>query len=176
MATPSDQRRPVRFLRPLAGVLTSGALVLAVSGCGGDSSQQEAGQEFVAQANSVCAEFEAFSSGQEELFREQVSSGDFEQAATTFEEYGEELDRSIAEISDLERPAGDRAAIDRFIESSEELTGLVSGVVEALRGSDTATLISVGTRLQQIQKKADRAAREIGLDECADAGPATGAT
>jgi hypothetical protein len=103
-----------------------------------------------------------------------VASGDFDQAADTFEEYGAELKRSVTEISDLERPSGDREAIDAFIQSSEELTELVPGVVDALRESDTATLLSVATRLQEVQGKADRAARQAGLDDCAEAGPATG--
>jgi hypothetical protein len=146
--------------------------VCVLAGCGGGSPEEE----FAAEANSICAEFEEFSSGQEQLFREQVSSGDFEQAATTFEQYGEELDSSIARISSLERPAGEQASIERFISSSEELAGLVPGVVDALRESDTATLVSVATRLQELQKKADRAARASGLDQCAEAGPVTGST
>lgn len=176
MFTPSDHLRPVRFVRSLAGVLTSGALVLAVSGCGGDSSQQEVGQDFVAQANSICAEFDQFSSGREKLFQEQVAGGEFGRAADTFEEYGEELRSSITELSELERPASGRESIDTFLESSRELSDLVPGVVDALRESDTATLISFATRLQELQKRADRAAREAGLEDCADVAPGSGTT
>ena len=138
-----------------------------VAGCGGDSGQEE----FAAEANGICTEFGEFSAGQERLFAEQVAGGDFGQAADTFEEYGKELRASIDEIAALDRPSSDRAPIDSFIESSEELTELVPGVVDALRASDTATLISVATRLQEIQAKADRVAREVGLDECAEVGP-----
>jgi hypothetical protein len=158
--------------RGITGAVVSAVVVLALAGCGGGDPEEE----FVADANSVCAEFESFSSGQEETFQKQVASGDFDQAADTFEEYGAELKRSVTEISDLERPSGDREAIDAFIQSSEELTELVPGVVDALRESDTATLLSVATRLQEVQGKADRAARQAGLDDCAEAGPATGTT
>ena len=169
-------RERFRDRRFSQGVLSIPAVAIAfVVGCGG-SAERGAGQEFVAQANSVCAEFEAFSTDQEQLFREQLSSGDFDRAADTFEGYGRELERSVTEIADLDRPSDDRSSVETFIKSTRELTDLVPEVVDALRKSDTATLLSVGSRLQEVQQKADRAARESGLDRCAEAGPATGAT
>ena len=160
--------RRLGHLRAFGFAIASTALVgVALVGCGGGS----AGEDFVVEANSICSEFEEFSSGQEERFQDQVAKGDFEQAAATFEDYGRELKTSVNEISGLERPTTDRAAIDTFVQTSRELTELVPGVVSALREADTATLLSVATRLRELQTKADRAARQAGLDQCADTGP-----
>lgn len=153
--------------RGIAAATLAALVVLGLSACGGGSVEEE----FTAQANSICTEFEKFSSGQEQRFQEQVSKGEFDQAARTFEDYGNELKTSVSEISGLERPSSDQASIDTFLKSSREVVNLVPGVVDALREGDTATLISVATRLQGLQKKADRAARASGLDQCADAGP-----
>jgi hypothetical protein len=168
--------RRLRYLFPVAAVGAG----LALSACGGDSSpetpivvptetQQSLDKaQFVAQADSVCADANA-------SIEQFAAAG---QGVTEADQIAQLRQGVIDQIQDLGPPSEDRTTLDQFLQamaaqvSAGEKIGLASQ-----RGEDTTQF---ETELDTAKSEAETAASAYGFEECgspiSSSAPSTGAT
>ena len=100
-------------------------------------------EDFVADANEVCASFSSWSAGKQESFRDALATGDGEAAAVLLIEYERRFDRTLKKIDSLEAPDddADRKAIDRFLTVGRQQVDLLPDLAAAIEAGDL-TLVS----------------------------------
>lgn len=126
-------------------------------------------EDFVADANEVCASFSSWSAGKQESFRDALATGDGEAAAVLLIEYERRFDRTLKKIDSLEAPDddADRKAIDRFLTVGRQQADLLPDLAAAIEAGDLAELEDLSAEGEALEVRLARAARAYGLDECA---------
>ena len=154
----------------LAPILVS-LLAFAAASCGGgdDGGDAPSRQEFAERADEVC--------------RQAVRSLEkVAQDADTPQDIADAVDRvieesrdSIDQLSDLERPEGEAGKAAReFVEATrseleDEAIPALEQLGDAIESRDQQGVREAAARLENLDTgESDRAAREIGADECAE--------
>ena len=98
-------------------VVGVGALlaVAAFTGCGGDDSGELGKDEFIAQADEICAEFNETAKANQEEFESLLDQGDFEAAADSFDETAVMSEDALAELEELAAEVGRAHAEEQLV-------------------------------------------------------------
>jgi len=141
------------------------------AGCGGDDdSGPLTKDEFIAQADQICADTNASTDANEAEFNSAIQSGDLDAAADLVAESNTEIEDAIGQIEDLDAPEEDQATIDQFLSISNDQIELASKLEGAIRDGDNPELKALGAQADQLQKESDTVADEYGFVDCGSAG------
>ena len=153
-------------------VIGIGALLAAaaVAGCGGDDSGELSKDEFIAQADQICADFNASADADQQEFESLLDQGDFEAAADSFDQTAADSEVALADLEALEPPAEDQATIDEWLAILGEQPGLAEEFSTALRTRDIQAIRALGPEVQRLDADSDAIADEYGMVDCGSAG------
>jgi uncharacterized protein YPO0396 len=139
------------------------AVALLAAGCGGGG---EAGgltkEEFVAQLDEICADFNAKQDeiGEPETIEEVAEQGPQVQA---------EFEAAVERIRDLGDPPAEIAEdADRFLEIADESQRLIGDLVEAAEENDLERASQIAEEGQALNDESEEIARELGAENCAE--------
>lgn len=141
------------------------ALVLAivVAGCGGGGGGGDrlSKDEYVAQADAICKEVE--------------QKGDAIEEPTSLEDVGRFVDEALPVFDDgldrlreLRPPAELQDAVDDWLATGNETRDLLEELKDVAGDGDAAKVQELGGKGEDLDKKSDDLARQIGLEECAN--------
>ncbi len=159
----------------MALLLVAGAVIVPIAGCGGDdapiepvtteatgsdSSEVDA-EEFIASADSRCAEANAA-----------IASLSSETSTSTLAtaQQREIIRELLGGLRSLGSPPDPSGALDRFYSALEDETSILGREEQAAEGGDPAALASLNSELGRAQEDARDAGEEFGFDECGQQG------
>jgi translation initiation factor 2B subunit (eIF-2B alpha/beta/delta family) len=152
----------------LAPILLS-LLAFALASCGGDDAPSR--EDFAERANEICRETEQ---ALEDVGQDAESPQD---VADAVDQVIEESRSAVDQLADLERPEGEAGeAAETFVnatrtEIEDEGIPALEDLRDALADGDQQAAQEAAQRLQGIESdESNRAARELGADECAEDG------
>ncbi|MDQ5895238.1 MAG: hypothetical protein QG596_1499 [Actinomycetota bacterium] len=146
----------------LGAVLFTG--MAFVAGCGGDS--DSGSDDFVASANTICADYQAQSDAAEADFTAAMNSGDLEAAAVVFEDQADAMSTAIDEMEALEVPSDSQENVDQFIALSRDTADVTLEAADAIRNDDRQGLEAAVAEGDALDAESDALAEEIGLTDC----------
>ncbi|HTU14248.1 MAG TPA: hypothetical protein VMF31_03550 [Solirubrobacterales bacterium] len=160
----------VKFRR-FAGLAAGAVLVIAgITGCGGDGGEDESSaltqEEFVAQANALCAEFRTAAEDSTAEYDEAQQAGDIEAAADAYAKAGDQMSVMISGIDGLGAPEGDEGTIDEIVSLGGQMVDNTAAGAEALRTEDLEAVGETNTEADKLRSQFDAAAGEYGLTGC----------
>lgn len=150
--------------------------VVIFTGCGGSDSDSNSKEDFIASADSICAEFRDQSQSMSQEFTKAIQAGDLESAATVFEDQADEMTSAIDELEALDVPDGDEETINQFIDLSRQQVELTKEAAQAIRDGDRNTLDAAVAKGDTLDNQADQAADAYGLTDCGSAGDTNSST
>jgi hypothetical protein len=138
------------------------ALALA-AGCGGDGGAGGfSREEFVAELDRICADFNA----KQEEIGEPESLQDVAELGPQVER---EFDSAVEHIRDLGEPPEEiEGAVDRFLEIADEQRRLLGEIVLAAEENDLERAQEVAEQGEELNDEADEIADELGAESCAE--------
>jgi hypothetical protein len=142
----------------------------AVAGCGGDDSGELTKDDYIAQADQICADFNETANADQEEFQSLLDQGDFEAAADNFDQTAADSEAALAELEALEPPAEDQATIDEWLAILNEQPALAEEFSTALRAQDVQAINALGPEVQRLDADSDAIADEYGMVDCGSAG------
>lgn len=146
-------------------IVLTGAALLA--GCGGSNDSDSVSKEdFIAQANAICAEFTKQSDQAKAEFDEAFNSGDTEKAGDLFQQQSDRMSAAVDEMATLEKPADDKDTLDEFVDLSRQQADTMGQVADALRSGDESTLNDLVAEAEETENRSDEIADSYGLTEC----------
>jgi hypothetical protein len=152
----------------LAPILLS-LLAFALASCGGDDAPSR--EDFAERANEICRETEQ---ALEDVGQDAESPQD---VADAVDQVIEESRSAVDQLADLERPEGEAGeAAETFVnatrtEIEDEGIPALEDLRDALADGDQQAAQEAAQRLQSIESdESNRAARDLGADECAEEG------
>jgi hypothetical protein len=160
--------REPSLIRPaFAGIgLLLSAIVLA--SCGGSDGASK--EDFITEADGICAEFRAIADERTPIFEAAIDRGDFAAAADEFDGITDETERVIAEIDQLEVPEGDEQTIDEWLELGREQVVVAGEVSDAIRARDAQAINAGVEEGEELSTQADEIADDYGMVDCGSAG------
>ena len=139
---------------------------LALAACGGDDKPSQ--KEFAADANKICVDLEK--AGQS--LEEPESVAEIEKFAGDAEK---KIDETVKRLDELETPDGDDGEkAQQFIDAikkdtDEKIKPALSQLREAAQAKDEKAIVAAAEGIQKVKTdSADKLAKEIGANECAD--------
>jgi hypothetical protein len=139
------------------------AAVLAVAllaACGGGNDRLSE-PEFRERANAICADFER----QIDALSEPSSAEEVERFAAQASDLAR---RGVDELRALEPPAALEEDYDRFLDEGDAVVELSERLERAARDRDVAELQEILAEAEESERRSDRLARELRLDDCAE--------
>ena len=154
-------RRPLAFLF-LLGLL---ALALAAAGCGGDGDggggDRLTKAEYAAQANEICADFNA-------KIEDLRTPENMEQLADFTEKAIPIFEDGIADLRELNPPEELQATVDSWLASADAALERIRRVLEAAQDGDEAAVGRLSQEAEAAERGSDALARQIGANTCAE--------
>jgi hypothetical protein len=147
----------MRRRRSLA--ILAGTAALAV-GCGGGGDRLSR-EELVSQADAICTRYDE----QLEGLREPESIADVERFAA---EARAIIRRGVDELRELEPPEDLEEDYDRWVATNEDALDLIDELEQAAAERDAQRVQELIADAERQDDEADKIARRIGLDDCAD--------
>jgi ketosteroid isomerase-like protein len=151
-----------------------GALLLTATfaGCGGsdDGSGALSKEDFIAQADQVCADFSAEAKKTEEAFNTAIQEDDMETAGDLFAANAEQMDVAVEEFADLTPPEADQETIDKFVSLSREQVDAAFELADAIAANDEQAVQAIDEEARGLDAEADLIADEYGMVDCGSAG------
>ena len=156
-----DARLPLRTcgdaksMRRLCALLLTAAVL---AGCAGGEDERLSREEFVEQATAICARAE-------ERIGELPQPASVAELGTYAREARSITAEGVAELRELEPPEELEDGLRRYLESGDEVVGLLGELEEAASAGDEAEARRVA---EQIAESADaqEAARAAGIPDC----------
>lgn len=133
------------------------ALVLA-AGCGGDDGDAD---EFRAEANAVCADYEA------RIAAIPPPLEDVDEWAAVAGDIGDMLEAGVNELDRLEPPGDLGERYDEWIALKRESLAATRELQDAGSADDQARVDEALARIGETEGRADEIAADLGLDDCA---------
>ena len=149
-------------MRQLVWFFAAVVLVLGASACGGGDGggDQLTAEEYAAELNSICEEFNA---AQEEF--QPQSLEDFAEAGPDIQDAFEE---AIASAEALEPPDELADTADEFVAAGKEQLDLLSQLIDAAEEGDEATVAELAEEGSQADATSDELAEELGATTCTE--------
>jgi hypothetical protein len=142
-------------------------LGFAVASCGGDDAPTQ--EEYAERANEICRQAEQ---SLENVGENAETPQDIVEAV---DRVIEESRNAVGELEDLEQPEGDAGqTAQEFVDATrkeiqDEGIPALQDLREALESGDQQAVAEAARRLQEVDAgNSNRAARELGADECAE--------
>jgi hypothetical protein len=151
-----------------AGLVVSGVLFIACGGDGGSDSPSK--DDFIAQADQICAEFNNDSDARVAEVESLINNGDFDGAADLFLENADLISGALDEIEALGVPEGDEQTVEDWIALGREQAATAEEVAEAIRVEDGAAITAGIEKGDANLAEADAIADEYGMIDCGSAG------
>jgi len=147
-------------------------LAAAFAGCGGSDGDSGAlsKEDFIAQADQICADSIAESKTNEDDFVAAIGANDIETAADIIAANGDLISEGVDQVEALEAPEEDQETIDEFISISREQADLLAELADAVRADDGAAVEEISAEGETIQAESDALADEYGMVDCGSAG------
>lgn len=155
-----------------------GAVLFAagITGCGGGDDEESGPltkDEYIAQADQICADSKTETDALEAEFNSAFDAGDLEGAADVLEEANAIVEDAVADLESLEPPEEDQATIDEFLSLSDQQVEIGGQLADAIReGGDQATVQDIGAQADDLEQQSDAIADDYGLTDCGSAGNA----
>jgi len=149
------------------GLVLCGTLFAA---CGGGGSDTISKDDFIAQADQICADYSASADASDADFQAALDSGDFEGAATLFEEITAGITTSLDDIVALGAPEGDEQTVDDWVALGRQQVVTAGDVADSIRIQDTPGITAGVSEGEAVQKEADAIADDYGMIDCGSAG------
>lgn len=150
-----------------------GALLTAVAfaGCGGgDDSGAPSKDDFIAQADQICADYKVAADAKEAEFLSLVDGGDLEGAADLFIETTDGITTALDDIVALGAPEGDEETINDWVALGREQVVVAGDIAESVRADDGPAIEAALAEGEALQDEADIVADEYGMIDCGSAG------
>jgi hypothetical protein len=153
-------------MRARAMALAALAAVALAAGCGGGGDGGEGGdrlttEEFLQQADAICAE----ANQQLDALGEPQS---VEELATMAPQALSISEQTLDSLRELSPPEELEAQFDRALELLGQQNALAQELVTAAEAGDQAQLESIVAQAEPLDTEADAIADELGLEECGD--------
>lgn len=160
-----------RFAAICVGAVIAGA---AFAGCGGSDSGGDAlsKEDFIAQSDAICADFNEVSDAMRGDFVDAATAGDFDTAAGLIESTGDESASSIEERKSLATPEGDEETINEMYDLIDQQQELVPQLTDALRANDQQAIEDVSAQGDDVDEQINAIADDYGFVDCGSAGDA----
>ena len=126
--------------------------------------QQVSKEDYVADVNRLCdetrRELDAYGAALRNAASVEEVRAAVERGRATFE-------RFRAEIDELEKPAEDRAILDRWLAAIDEVVDLMRRLEEATESGDLGAIDEVAQAAASAQAEGDALATDYGIEACA---------
>ena len=150
-------------MRAVSLLLAVAAVALVASGCG-SKDERLTKEEFVKQANAICANYEQ----RVQKRMAGIPPGDEKQLASSIEKVLPVIREGNDELRSLKPPEGLQGHYDRWMKIADAEVAAASKLQSALRKSDRQAIQSAFAELQSKDVDQDRLARQkLGLNGCA---------
>ena len=150
-------------MRTVSLLLAVAAVALVASGCG-SKDERLTKEEFVKQANAICANYEQ----RVQKRMAGIPPGDEKQLASSIEKVLPVIREGNDELRSLKPPEGLQGHYDRWMKIADAEVAAASKLQNALRKGDRQAIQSAFAELQTKDVDQDRLARqELGLNGCA---------
>jgi hypothetical protein len=146
------------------GQLAASAAIITMlvgAGCGGSSEPELSGSQLREQANAACVKLK----GQLDGISAQDMRDDLEGSSRKI---GQWTTDAIGTIRDLKGSGSAQDQLDRFLAVNDEGTDITQQLAKALRDGDSDKADQLREQLKGTSAKLAQAARDAGLDDCAD--------
>ncbi len=150
-------------------VMLSAVLFVGCSGDGGNGPEEKQAltkAEYIEQANDACADLE----DQFENLEQPQSADDVE---VFVNESQERLEAFIADLRELKAPEDIADEVETMLGKLDEGTSKFAQYAEAAQEQDAEAIDATTRQIREDFEAADKVASSIGLDRCANPGPAT---
>jgi hypothetical protein len=154
--------------RPVCAGIAILLTAALVSACGGSDGPSR--EEFIVDADAICAEFRTTADERTPIFEAAVDRGDFDAAADEFDGITAETEKVIAEIDDLEVPEGDEETIDEWLQLGRDQVVVANEVSDAIRARETEAINAGVAEGEDLSARADEIADDYGMVDCGSAG------
>jgi hypothetical protein len=166
-----------RFSSRIALIGVGAVLVAAgIAGCGGSSDDESSDalskDDYIAQANEICAGLTSDIEGPAADFGKEYQAGEYEAAAATLGDANEQINASLDELKALTPPEEDRDTIDEFLSLHDDQAAISEDMVDSVAAGDDAAFRSAGKELEASSAKSDKIADDYGMADCGSAGNA----
>ncbi|MEX2644981.1 MAG: hypothetical protein WD249_01840 [Gaiellaceae bacterium] len=139
-----------------------GCVAFLAAGCGGGEAGGLTKEEFVAQLDQICADFNA---KQEEIGDPESLEDIVEQGPRVQDEF----EAAIERIRDLGDPPAEIAEdADRFLEIADESQRLIGELVEAAEDDDLQRAGEIAEEGDALNEESEEIATELGAENCAE--------
>lgn len=161
-----------RHIRITAIGVAALLVTVAFAGCAGDDDANEllTKEQFIVQADQICAQFRADANESEIAFDAAVEEGDLDTAADLLDAHTEQMNVAIQEFAALKPPEEDRETIDEFIALSRLQLEAANEFQVAIRAGDETVLRAADERASALDDEANLIADRYGMVECGSAG------
>jgi hypothetical protein len=148
----------------VAGIAAA-ALALVAAGCGGGDGGGErlTLEEFVSQADAICAEYD----GRFDDLGEPQSASELTEVLRKGQDVAAE---QVAKLRELTPPEDVQEKVDTAYATLDEQVALFDDMADAAEANDEAKMQEISEQLDQLNGKADEIAKEIGLTTCGSDG------
>lgn len=145
---------------------------VGIAGCGGGDDEDSGPltkDEYIAQADQICADTKTETDALEPEFNAADEAGDVDGAADILAEGSDITKDAFDEIEALEPPEEDQATIDEFISLSQQQIDLGDQIVDAIRAGDDAAIDDLSAQAEDLEQQSDAIADEYGMVDCGSA-------
>lgn len=165
------RRRGLTGLVALAAV--TGALL---AGCGGSDDSDVSTDQFIADADAICAQYAANSASLENQFNQALKSSDLESAAQDFEDQASDVTAMLDELEGLTPPVADQATFDQIIDLGRQRVAAAQDAADAIASGDKDAMIAAGKKGSVLAGQYYQLADGFGFGACGSGGGDSGAT
>ena len=137
--------------------------VFALAGCGGEDRLSK--EEFVQKADATCKKYEK---RLEPLERQLTQAQSIEEAGKIVDRAIPVVREGVAELRELEPPEDLEGKVDRWLDLNEENTKTLEQLRDAAKQGDEKRIAELARQADETEKRGDRIAAEIGLEDCAE--------
>jgi hypothetical protein len=157
-------RRRRRYDRRMPKALVVIALAAALAGCGsGDDGTPLSREEFVAQADAICQEYEA-----------KLNALGTPQSAEDLQEFADEsvpiAEEGQGKLEDLTPPAELQDVYDEWLAQGDKAVDIVQRLEAAASENDQQEIQAIAAEAEAADARSRELAEQLGFDECSQTG------
>jgi hypothetical protein len=145
-------------------VIAVGAAAATATGCsvgGGDGDDRLSREEYVSQADALCAEYDR-------RLNDLGRAENIEQLAENAERALPIAQEGVGKLRELEPPENLERRVGEWLERNDRNVDLIQALRDAARAGEEARIQELAAEAADNEAAADRLARRIGLRDCAE--------